>query len=447
MKKKFVLDTNVLLHNSNCLFDFENNDLVLPIEVIDELDHFKREADERGRNARQIIRTLDELRTKGKLGDGVPLGNGGTLQVLVRDTAGEPIEGLNPDIMDNRILRAAYFLCRQGDKKDEKEDDCKVIFVSKDINARVKADAVGLAVMDYEKQKVNFDEIYNGWRSIPVTAETITEFYAREMFEVEGLQLYPNEFVVLEDESNAKHTALGKYLSEKGKVVPLFHQKSQPRGIRARNREQQFALELLLCDDIKLITLMGSAGTGKTLLALAAGIAKVVDERFYTKLLVSRPIIPFGRDIGFLPGDKEDKMRNWMQPIYDNLRLLVSSTSNGEDVEGKVDRLMQSRGGRTIEVEALTYIRGRSIPKQYMIVDEAQNLTPHEVKTIISRAGEDTKIILTGDPYQIDSPYLDASSNGLSYVVERMKGQKLFGHVTLTKSERSDLASLAASIL
>lgn len=447
MKKKFVLDTNVLLHNSNCIFDFEDNDLVLPIEVIDELDHFKREADERGRNARQIIRTLDELRTKGRLGEGVPLGNGGTLQVLVQDTSGEQIEGLAPDIMDNRILRAAYFLCRQGNRKGEKKDDCQVIFVSKDINARVKADAAGLDVMDYEKQKVNFDEIFTGWRTVPVSAEMINEFYAKEMLVVEGLQLYPNEFVVLEDEANAKHTALGKYLSEKGKVVPLFHQKSQPRGIRARNMEQQFALELLLCDDIKLVTLMGSAGTGKTLLALAAGIAKVVDERFYTKLLVSRPIIPFGRDIGFLPGDKEEKMRSWMQPIYDNLRLLVSSTSGGEDVEGKVDRLMHSRGGRTIEVEALTYIRGRSIPKQYMIVDEAQNLTPHEVKTIISRAGEDTKIILTGDPYQIDSPYLDASSNGLSYVVERMKGQKLFGHVTMTKSERSDLASLAANIL
>lgn len=448
MKKKFVLDTNVLLHNSQSLFDFEDNDLVLPIEVIDELDHFKREADEKGRNARQIIRTLDELRTQGRLGDGVPLGNGGTLRVLVQDTSDEIIEGLAPDIMDNKILRAAWFLSRNGEKKGGKEDDDKVIFVSKDINARIKADAVGLAVMDYEKQKVNFDEIYTGWRTIPVHAEAIAEFYRRELIDLpEGMRLYPNEFVSLEDEANHKHTAIGKYLPETGKVVPLFHQKAQPRGIKARNREQQFALELLLCDDIKLVTLMGSAGTGKTLLALAAGISKVVEERLYTRLLVSRPIIPFGRDIGFLPGDKEDKMRNWMQPIYDNLRLLVSSTTNGEDVEGKVERLMQSRGGKTIEVEALTYIRGRSIPKQYIIVDEAQNLTPHEVKTIISRAGEDTKIILTGDPYQIDSPYLDASSNGLSFVVERMKGQKIFGHITMTKSERSELASLAASIL
>ncbi|MEW6110047.1 MAG: PhoH family protein [Nitrospirota bacterium] len=438
MKKQFVLDTNVLLHNSKSLFDFEDNDVILPIEVIEELDRFKRDADEKGRNARQIIRTLDELRTKGRLGDGISLNTGGRLRVLVLDTSREKIEGLSDDIMDNRILRAAYFLSRQKDKK--------VIFVSKDINARIKADAVGLAVMDYEKQKVNFDEIYTGWRGLPLPAEGIDRFYSEGSLTLpDGINPYPNEFIFLEDESNPKHSAIGKYLADNGKIVPLFHQKVQPRGIKARNMEQHFALELLLCDEIKLVTLMGAAGTGKTLLALATGIKKVIEERVYIKLLVSRPIIPFGRDIGYLPGDKEEKMRNWMQPIFDNLRLLVGA--NGEDVEGKVNHLMQSRGGKTIEIEALTYIRGRSIPRQYIIIDEAQNLTPHEVKTIISRAGEGTKIILTGDPYQIDSPYLDASSNGLSYAVERMKGQNIFGHVTLTKSERSELASLAANIL
>jgi PhoH-like ATPase len=261
----------------------------------------------------------------------------------------------------------------------------------------------------------------------------------------EGMELYPNEFVVLEDNINSKHTGLGKYRAGQGQIVPLSHKDVKLRGITARNVEQHFAFELLLSDDIKLVTLMGSAGTGKTLIALAAGINKVIDDRRYMKLLVSRPIIPFGKDIGYLPGDKEDKMKNWMQPIFDNLRLLVQS--NGEDVEGKVNKLIHSRGGKTIEVEVLTYIRGRSIPKQYIIVDEAQNLTPHEVKTIISRAGEDTKIILTGDPFQIDSPYLDAGSNGLSYVVERMKGQDVFGHINLMKSERSELASLAAQIL
>ncbi len=437
MKKHFVLDTNVLLHNSSCLTDFEDNDVVLPIEVIEELDRFKRDVDEKGRHSRQIIRFLDELRSQGSLGDGVPLENGGTLRVLVQDTSESKIEGLASDITDNRIIRAAYFLNKKGNN---------VIFVSKDINARIKADAVGLSVIDYEKQKVNFDEIYTGKRKIAVTPDIIEQFYGKGAIAVpDSLELYPNEFVLMENEKNPKHTAIGKYLTKTKQIVPLFHQKIHPKGIRPRNIEQQFAIELLLCDDIKLVTLMGAAGTGKTLLALATGIKKALEERVYAKLLVSRPIIPFGRDIGYLPGDKEEKMRNWMQPIFDNLRLLFGF--DGEDAEGEIENIMHSRSSKSIEIEALTYIRGRSIPKQYMIIDEAQNLTPHEVKTIITRVGEGTKIILAGDPYQIDSPYLDASSNGLSYVVERMKGEAISGHITLIKSERSDLASLAATIL
>ncbi len=438
MKKQFVLDTNVLLHNAGAIFGFEDNDVVLPMEVIEELDRFKRHADEKGRNARTAIRSLDTLRTQGSLGKGIDLDNGGTLRVLVDDTSGEDIPGLADAVTDNRIVRAAYYLSRKNDGK-------RVIFVSKDINARIKADAIGLDVMDFEREKVNFDELYPGWRSLRVSGEALDGFYRDGVMDLAGNELFPNEFVRLENAANEKHTALAKHLNGARQVVPLFHQKIRPWGLRAKNMEQNFALELLLCDDIKLVTLMGPAGTGKTLLALAAGLTKVVEERVYSKLLVSRPVIPFGKDIGYLPGDKDDKMRNWMQPIWDNLSFLVDP--EGEDVEGKVDYLVQSRGGKTIEIEALTFIRGRSIPNQYIIVDEAQNLTPHEVKTIISRAGEGTKIILTGDPYQIDSPYLDASSNGLTYVVERMKGQKIFGHIHLTRSERSDLASLAASIL
>jgi PhoH-like ATPase len=438
MNKRFVLDTNVLLHNSRSIYDFGDNEVILPIEVIEELDRFKRQADEKGRNARQIIRQLDLLRNRGRLGDGVETENGGTLRVLVQDTSGEQISGLSSDVTDNRILRAAYFL--------KKQDDRTVIFVSKDINARLKADAVGLSVMDYEKQKVNFDEIYTGWRRLQMSPDSINGFYSDNAIDApDGLELYPNEFVLMEDETNPKHTAIGKYIAPTSRFAPLFHQKKSPWGIKARNMEQRFALELLQCDDINLVTLMGSAGTGKTLLALAAGMTKVIEEKAYTKLLVTRPIIPFGRDIGYLPGDKEDKMKNWMQPIFDNLQYLMGK--DNEDPESSIYYLMNSRGRKTIEVEALTYIRGRSLPMQYIIVDEAQNLTPHEVKTIISRAGEGSKIILTGDPYQIDSPYLDASSNGLSYVIERMKGQGLFGHITLTKSERSELASLAANIL
>ncbi|MEW6219903.1 MAG: PhoH family protein [Thermodesulfobacteriota bacterium] len=438
MKKLFVLDTNVLLHSPECLTAFADNDVILPIEVIEELDRFKRNADEKGRNARQVTRTLDRLRNEGRLGEGVPLASGGSLRVLVQDTTGERVPGINPEIMDNRIIRAAFFL--------QKHQDRQVIFVSKDINARIKADAAGLAVADFEKQKINFDEIYSGWRRLPVAGSLVDRFYSEGALDVPGdWELLPNEFVLLENEANPKHTGMSKYLAATGQLVPLFHHRVRPWGIKARNLEQTFAIELLLCDEIKLVTLMGQAGTGKTLLALACGVTKVVEEKVFAKLLVSRPIIPFGRDIGFLPGDKDEKMRHWMQPIFDNLRFLASA--NGEDTEGRVEGLLQARGGKTIEIEALTYIRGRSLPNQYMIIDEAQNLTPLEVKTIISRAGEGTKVILTGDPYQIDSPYLDASSNGLSYTVERMKGQPLFGHITLSRSERSELASVAAQLL
>ncbi len=438
MKKQFVLDTNVLLHNPESLSSFADNEVILPIEVIEELDRFKRHGDEKGRNARQVIRTLDALREKGPLGNGVRMENGGTLRVLVDDMPDERIAGLSGDIMDNRIIGRARVLQRSGKRK--------VIFVSKDINARIKADAIGLAVMDFENQKVNFDEIYSGWQSMDVQPDLVNAFYKEKaLAPLPEWKFYPNQFIHLKNKFDPKQSALGKYLEESNSIVPLFHINARPWGIKPRNMEQHFAIELLLCDDIKLVTLMGQAGTGKTLLALAAGIVKVVEERVYSKLLVTRPIIPFGRDIGFLPGDKDEKMRHWMQPIFDNLQYLAGSS--GDDVDGNVDYLMQSRGGKTIELEALTYIRGRSIPKQYIIVDEAQNLTPHEVKTIISRAGEGTKIILTGDPYQIDSPYLDASSNGLSYVVERMKGLRLFGHITLTHSERSELASMAATML
>lgn len=439
MNKQFVLDTNVLLHNSECLNDFGDNEVVLPIEVIEELDKFKRNADEKGRHARQIVRTLDALRKRGRLGDGVKMDSGGTLRVLVADISDIRIEGLSPEVTDNKILRTAYYLKGKGNNK-------RVIFVSKDINARIKADAIGLAVMDYEKQKVNFDEIYSGWRTIQVPPETVNKFYAEGSAAVPGgHELYPNEFVILEDAANPKHTAMAKYLAREHKLVQLLHRKAAPWGVKAKNMEQHFALELLLCEDISLVTMMGQAGTGKTLLAIAAGLIKVIEEKIYNRLLVTRPIIPFGRDLGYLPGDKDEKMRNWMQPIFDNLQYLMGT--DNEDPEGSLNYLMNARGAKTIEVEALTYIRGRSIPNQYMIVDEAQNLTPHEVKTIISRAGEGTKIVLTGDPYQIDSPYLDAASNGLSYVIDRMKGQPLFGHVTLSKSERSELASIAAAQL
>jgi PhoH-like ATPase len=299
--------------------------------------------------------------------------------------------------------------------------------------------------MDYEKEKVNVERLYAGWRELRVPGDLIDEFTEKGTLEVET-DLHPNEFVLLRDLERPKHTVLARRASEHARrLEPLRHAPEICAGVQPRNMEQRLALELLLDDSIPLVTLVGKAGTGKTLLALAAGYHKTVKEAEYEKLLVSRPIMPLGRDIGYLPGTKDEKLEQWMKPIFDNLKLLLRDKSHhAHDSNKKVQELL--RAG-VIEMEALTYIRGRSIFDQYLIVDEAQNLTPHEVKTIISRAGDETKLVLTGDPYQIDNPYLDASSNGLSFLAERMKSQGVAGHILFTRSERSKLASVAAEIL
>lgn len=440
MEKVFVLDTNVLLHNPDALFSFEDNVVVLPIEVIEELDEFKKDTDEKGRNARLAIRSLDRLRDRGKLGHGVKLENGGVLVIPPKidfDKAG--LIGLIPDTKDNKILITAYILQQEGKE---------VVFVSKDINSRVKADAVGLKAMDFEKQKVDLNSLYTGWREISVDNEKVEEFYSGKVPDAGKNDFFPNEFIFLKSAAVSKKTALTRYKKETNALMPLIYSQISLGGVKPRNKEQAMAQEILLNNDISLVTLVGMAGTGKTLLALAAGLKKVVDDRTYTRLLISRPVVPLGRDIGYLPGTKEEKLENWMEPIFDNLEFILSGASV---------KKMQKRGGEkclntlveggVIQLEALTYMRGRSIPNQFIIIDEAQNMTPHEIKTVISRAGEGTKVVLTGDPYQIDNPYLDSNSNGLTYCVDKMKGQTMFGHMTLTKSERSLLASLAANIL
>ncbi|MEI6515054.1 MAG: PhoH family protein [bacterium] len=435
--KTFVLDTNVLLHDHTCIESFADNTVVLPMAVIEELDKFKRETSELGRNARGVIRRLDSLRELGRLGEGVRMANGGLLKIIV---GSRPVgdSGLEDDIPDNKILRVAYWLHKQGEH---------VYFVSKDINVRIKADALGIEVMDFEKQKVNFDELFSGYREISVKPEVIDGFYANRSVEIPDLELLPNEFVNLISEGTEHQTALGR-AGGNGTIVPMNPKIESVFHVKPRSREQRMALELLMDDSVHLVTLVGQAGTGKTLLALAAALEKTLIQKRYDRILVTRPIMPFGKDIGYLPGSKEEKIANWMMPIFDNLAYLMMKTSGpGEhktSIRDRIDKLLRDE---IIELEALTYIRGRSIPKQFVIVDEAQNLTPHEVKTIISRAGEGTKMILTGDPYQIDNPYLDASSNGLAYAVERMKTQSIHGHVTLTKSERSTLAAIAAEIL
>lgn len=436
MKKFFVLDTNVLLHNSESIHSFADNAVVLPMTVIEELDRFKSHNDELGRNARRVIRELDSLRRKGSLGEGVMTDNGGLLKVDTEKNLNTDA-GIDLSVPDNRILAVAHSLHLRGDR---------VIFVSKDINARIKADALGIDVMDYEKQKINFDELYAGHRAVPVPAEVLSAFGEARQHVLDDGGLFPNEFVLLVDEGNEKHTMLGRARDERT-IVPLHQQWEGAWHTRARSMEQRMAFELLLDPAVELVTLVGQAGTGKTLLALAAALESTVKQERYEKILVSRPIVPLGRDIGYLPGTKDEKLSFWMQPIFDNLSYLLRDGRKREaegSVQMKIEKMMRSH---YLEMEALTYIRGRSIPNQYVIVDEAQNLTPHEVKTIVSRAGEGTKMVLTGDPYQIDNPYLDSSSNGLTYTVEKMKGLPIFGHVTLTRSERSGLAAAAADHL
>jgi PhoH-like ATPase len=307
---------------------------------------------------------------------------------------------------------------------------------------RVRGDALGLQTADFEPERIAIDELYPGNRELLVPPGVIDEFYANNAVVVDAPGLHANEFLTLKDESGK--SALTRWDKNVGKAVPVKKLRDGVWGIKPRNREQHFALDLLLNDDIKLVTLVGKAGTGKTLLAIAAGLQKVTEDQVFSKLLVSRPVFPLGRDIGYLPGTIEEKLNPWMQPIYDNLELLLG-LNKSDKKDGRSYAELVDLG--FVEIEPLTYIRGRSLPQNYMIVDEAQNLTPHEVKTIVTRAGEGTKIILTGDPYQIDHPYLDSSNNGLTIVAERFKNEAIAGHVILTKGERSPLAELATQIL
>jgi PhoH-like ATPase len=440
MKKTFVLDTNVLLHDPKAIFKFKDNDIILPITIVEELDRFKKLSEMTGRNARQVSRTLDELRTKGRLTEGISLDNGGSLKVILcdRDTLKQLPSLLDGKENDNAILAVAL--------EQKANCQCQVVLVSKDTNLRIKADALGLEVQDYENDKIDFEGLYTGETEVLVESEAIDELFKQHSLNLDR-DLYPNQALVLVDVNNASHTALGIVNGSK-QVLPLS--KAANMGvsrIHPRNREQKFALELLLRDEIALVTLVGKAGTGKTLLAIAAGLAKTIDEKVYTRLLISRPVVPMGKDLGYLPGDIKEKLTPWMQPLYDNFDLIFTN----QDPSGKPNywrsgyQELLDRG--LLQIEPLTYIRGRTIPQQFLIVDEAQNLTPHEVKTILTRAGEGTKIVLTGDPEQIDNPYVDAASNGLTYAVEKFKHEPLAGHITLVKGERSPLADRAAFLL
>ncbi|MEK7812621.1 MAG: PhoH family protein [Candidatus Desantisbacteria bacterium] len=445
--KTFVLDTNVLLHDTNSLFVFADNEVVVPLCVVEEIDDQKKRVDGIGRNSRQVARSLDELRKKNSLLDGVKLENNGLLRIEIPPSVSASAfpSGLDPQKIDNQILALAIHL-----KKTRKN---QVILVSKDITMRIKADALGLSCQDYERHKVDVDKFYTGSAVLETDSEVINKFYADGCLSIDDISFLPfeaNKNITLVDRLNPSHSAIGRYNLKEKTIFPLKSVNTRAKGdtslwgIRAHNKEQQFAIDMLLDDSLQLVTLMGIAGTGKTLLALAAGLTKVIKDEQYQKLLITRPIIPVGKDIGFLPGDVEAKLMPRMQPISDNLSFLFSLQHEEQFSNISLESLIDDQ---IIELEALSYIRGRSIPNQFIIVDEAQNLTPHEIKTIITRAGTGSKIVITGDHYQIDNPYLDSCSNGLTYLIERFKGTEIFGHITLVKGERSQLAEIAAELL
>jgi PhoH-like ATPase len=443
MKKIFILDTNILLSDPRSIFQFDDNDVVVPISVIEEIDTFKKDSSENGRNAREVSRILDKLRAKGTLSHGVQLfderEDSGKLFVYLGQSM-TILPELLADSTDNHILAIALTMQKQvGEPK-------KVRIVTKDSNLRIKADAFGIGAEDFEADKVSVDEFYTGVLRLSVPATVISEMYAKREVTIKGHAFAPNQFVVLSDDKDPAQTVLGIYSGDLERVIMLDVPRESVWGIYPRNLEQSCALAALLDDNIKLVTLSGGAGTGKTLMAIAAGLAKSTDEDVYQKLLVARPIFPLGKDLGFLPGDLDEKLNPWMQPIFDSLDFLLSGGAPSK--QKRLNRSYQeliTQG--MLAVEPLTYIRGRSLPNQYFVVDESQNLTPHEIKTILTRAGEGTKIVLTGDPYQIDNPYIDSTNNGLTYVIERFKHTKIAAHVTLQHGERSDLATLAAELM
>lgn len=434
MRKRYLLDTNVLLHDPKALTSFQDNLVLVPIYVIEEIDHFKKEASRLGENARWISRYLDALRQRGHLAAGVPLENGGTLRIVFDPDDPQRVVARSDGSVDNEILRIA--------KRIEEDDESPLILVTKDINLRIKADALGLTAEDYVTDRVGLDELYAGHTEIELPTEAIEALRAGTSVPLPPGEFSPNEYALLKDAGDGSNTALARVDTLSGRLQPLIDVREGVQGIRPRNKEQYFALDALLDPSIVLVTIMGKAGTGKTLLALAAGLEQVFSRGPYRHLLVSRPTFPMGKDIGYLPGTVEEKLNPWMQPIYDNLALLLE-TRNGDDGRS-VDELIRSG---VLAVEPLTHIRGRSIPQRFMLVDEAQNLTPLEVKTILTRVGERTKLVLTGDPWQIDTPYIDSSTNGFNHVVHHFRDVPLAAHVELRKGERSKLAEYAANLL
>ncbi len=441
VKKNILLDTSVCLTDSESIFKFENNDIYLPLKVLEEIDKHKKRQDSVGINARKIIRSLDEMRAKGNLQKGVRLGRGkGILKVVSYEMAHEADfpSDLNINIPDHVIIASAMAIAKLEPKR-------KTIVVSNDINMRVICDSLGLKAQDYKSEEVvtNTEELYDGFSQIVVDDETIDQFYLDDKifldeFDLEDENLSPNQYLLLSSVANPKKTCLARFEDDQSPLKKIIHTSIPDWNIKPRNKEQSFAIDMLLDPSIRLVSLIGRAGSGKTLCAIAAGLQQTISgDNLYSRLIVSRPIQPMGKDIGFLPGTMQEKMLPWLMPIQDNLKFLMGDKTNLE---------MYVENGK-IEIEALTYIRGRSISDAFIIIDEAQNLTRHEIKTIITRIGENTKIVLTGDIEQIDNIYVNETSNGLAHAVESFKDYKIAGHITFRKGERSELATLASKVM
>ena len=439
-KKTYVIDTNVYLTDSNAINGFGFNDILIPLKVLEEIDKHKKRQDGVGANARRIIRILDHLRGKGSICNGVRIGKGkGLIRATNYDPSVIPKEW-NGNDADNQIIATAL-----TEKKIQ--PNRKVIVVSRDINMRVKCDSVGMPTEGYDSTRVvkSSSELYTGFVEILVDDQFIDQFYegTKMMLEEENKKynLYPNQFIMLVSSSSEKKTALARFISWDAPLQRIPTWKKGIWGVKARNKEQALALDLLMDPSIPIVTLVGRAGSGKTLCAIAAGLEQVVDktkQSIYKHLIVSRPIQPLGKDLGYLPGTLEEKMNPWLAPIQDNLRFLM-----GNDRATLAEYMAEG----IVEIEALTYIRGRSISDAFIIIDEAQNLTSHELKTIVTRVGDNTKIVLTGDVEQIDNAYIDATNNGLTHAIEKLKKFVLTGHITLIKGERSEVATLAAKNL
>jgi PhoH-like ATPase len=437
MKKIYVLDTSVCLTSANSLYSFKNNDIIIPIKVLEEVDGHKKRQDVVGSNARQTIRILDSLRQKGSLSDGVRLGRGkGVIKVINSVFSDIMPPEMSKEAADNKIISCAL-------KLTHIEQDKKVILVSRDINMRVIANSLGIVAEDFEGEHVLDDgsKLYTGTHDLLIDDEVVDRFYKGEEIYLDKNQnkgLFANQFVKLISNSNEKKTALSRFTHEQAPLLQIKNAKTM-WGVTPRNTEQRYALELLMDPSVPVVSLVGRAGSGKSLLALVGGLEQVIGrENRYTRLIVSKPVHSVGKDIGFLPGTLEEKMLPWLKPIQDNLQFLM-----GND-KGMMQDYMDKG---VIEVEAISYIRGRSIANTYMIIEECQNLTQHEIKTIITRVGENTKIVLTGDVEQIDNAYIDETSNGLSNVVEKFKTSLLAGHVLMQKGERSLVATLASEVL